>query len=371
VQAQEYSGGVGEVIIVQRQAVSILENVKARTGHRMPGHNAWPARVTSAWGFLLALPIALMGGCKDESADSKARTLEEATRPVVVCTTTMIMDLARQLGQDRVQVIGIIQPGMDPHSYEPTPNDVIWFQKADLILYNGLHLEGRLLDMIKNAGSTSVAVAEDGRIKLRGKAGAEGAPDPHCWWNAKYFAMYVERARDAFISIDAAGKGTYERQAAEYIEELTATDARVRRAIEQIPESQRVLVTSHDAFFYYGEAYGLTVDAVLGISTEAEVRALRAAELARLVARSKVPAVFHETSVSAALNQMVDRVVEIAAGEGHTVRVASEPLYSDSLGNPGTPSGTYVGALLENTRIIVEALSGKPATSLHPGTKDD
>lgn len=353
---------------MQKRAISQAKNGRHRTGHWLPAHDMWRGGATGALPFLLALAVGL-GGCKRESTRSKEPAASEGTRPVVVCTTTMITDVARQIGQDRVAVVGIIKPGMDPHSYEPTPSDVIWFKKADLILYNGLHLEGRLLDMIENAGSTAVAVGEDPRIKLRGKAGAEGAPDPHCWWNAKYFVMYAERTRDALISIDPSGKELYDRQATGYIEELNAADARVRRAIAQIPETQRVLVTSHDAFFYYGEAYGLTVDAVLGISTDAEVRALRAAELARLVARAKVPAVFHETSVSAALNQMVDRIVEIAKEEGHPVRVASEPLYSDSLGAPGTPSGTYLGALLENTRIIVEALSGKPATGLGPGTE--
>jgi manganese/zinc/iron transport system substrate-binding protein len=314
----------------------------------------------------LILTAVLATGCKEEAADTKDVASGGAERPLIVCTTTMITDAARRIGQDRVQVVGIIQPGMDPHSYEPTPDDVIWFRKADLVLYNGLHLEGRMLDMIENARSTAVAVADDPRIKLRGKAGAEGAPDPHCWWNAKYFVIYAERTRDALVRIDPAGKDVYQQQAAAYIEELNAADARVRQAIAQIPEAQRVLVTSHDAFFYYGEAYGLTVDAVLGISTDAEVRALRAAELAKLVVQSKAPAVFHETSVSAALNQMVDRVVEIAGQQGHAVRVAEDPLYSDSLGEPGTPSGTYLGALLENTRIIVEALSGRPATGLGP-----
>ena len=356
---------------MRKQGTWTVKNARIQAGQRIPWDDALRGWAPVALGFLLALPIALMGGCRKESAAGKKPATEEATRPVVVCTTTMIADVARRIGQDRVQVIGIMQPGMDPHGYEPTPNDVIWFKKADLVLYNGLHLEGRLLDMIASAGSTAVAVAEDPRIKLRGKAGAAGAPDPHCWWNAKYFVMYAERTRDALIRIDRAGKEAYEQQAASYIEELNAADARVRRAIGQIPESQRVLVTSHDAFFYYGEAYGLTVDAVLGISTDAEVRALRAAELARLVVRSKVPAVFHETSVSAALNQMVDRVVEIAKQEGHPVGVASEPLYSDSLGEPGAPSGTYLGALLENTRIIVEALSGKPATGLRPGTEGE
>ena len=357
-------------VIMGKQATRTVEKTRTRAGHGMPGRTTSGGRIIVVGGFLLALLLGLLNGCKNESAsESKETTTKEAARPVVVCTTTMITDVARRIGQDRVQVIGIMQPGMDPHSYEPTPNDIIWFKKADLVLYNGLHLEGRLLDMIESAGSTAVAVAEDDRIKLRGKAGTEGAPDPHCWWNAKYFVIYAERTRDALITIDPTGKEAYERQAAGYIDELNTVDTRVRQAVAQIPEGQRVLVTSHDAFFYYGEAYGLTVDAVLGISTEAEVRALRAAELAKLVVQSKAPAVFHETSVSAALNQMVDRIVEIARQKGHPVQVASEPLYSDSLGEPGTPSGTYIGALLENTRIIVEALSGKPAIGLRPGTK--
>ncbi len=317
-----------------------------------------------------ALATAFLGGCRERTAGEEA-SVKLSSRPVVVCTTTMITDIAQRIGRDRIQVVGIMKPGMDPHTYEATPDDVIWFRKADLVLYNGLHLEGRLLNMIENAGSTAVALADDPRIKLRGKAGQSGAPDPHCWWNARYFKVYAERARDALIRVDAAGTETYMKHALDYLAELDAADEWVRRAIGQIPEGQRVLITSHDAFFYYGEAYGLTVDAVLGISTDAEVRALRAAELARLVIERKVPAVFHETSVSAALNQMVDRVVEIASREGHTLKVAPEPLYSDSLGAPGTPSGSYVGALMENTRIIVEALSGRPLNLAGEEAKGD
>ena len=303
----------------------------------------------------------LAAGCRQRSEPAEKGATAANGLPLVVCTTTMITDLAEQLGQERIKVVGIIQPGMDPHSYEPTPSDVIWFKKADLVLFNGLHLEGRMLDMIESAGSTAVALAEDERIQLRGKAGAEGAPDPHCWWNARYFMVYAERARDALVRIDPAGAEVYRTQAAGYLKQLEQADARVRQAVTRIAAPQRVLITSHDAFFYYGDAYGLKVDAVLGISTDAEVRALRAAELAQMVVAGGVPAVFHETSVSAALNQMVNRVVEIAISKGHQVRVAEEPLYSDSLGAPGTPADTYLGAFQENTRIIVEALSGQPA----------
>ncbi len=279
-------------------------------------------------------------------------------RPLVVCTTTMIADLARRIGGDRIEVVGIMKPGTDPHIYDATPNDLILFKKADLVLYNGLHLEGRLLDMIQGTGTRAVALAEDPRIKLRGKADDSGAPDPHCWWNVRYFMVYVERAREALAALDAPGAEVYRQAAAQYLAELEQADARVRATLARIPERQRVLITSHDAFFYYGEAYGLTVDAVLGISTDAEVRALRASELAKLVVERQVPAVFHETSVSAALNQMVDRVVDLAARQGHALRLGAEPLYSDSLGEPGTPAGSYLGALAENTRIIADALAG-------------
>ncbi len=312
------------------------------------------------------LGFSLTAGCKEGGKED----VVQAAKPIVVCTTTMISDLARQIGNDRVQVVGIMKPGTDPHSYEPTPDDVIWFKKADLVLYNGLHLEGRLLDMIRNSGSKAVAVAEDTRIKLRSKAGAEGAPDPHCWWNVRYFMMYAERARDALIQVDKKSEQFYSERATDYIAKLEKVDGQIRDAIGRIPKEQRVLITSHDAFFYYGEAYGLKVDAVLGINTDAEVRALRANELAKMVTEARVPAVFHETSVSDALNRMINRVVEIAAGEGHTLHVAEEALYSDSLGPPKSPSGTYIGAILENTRIVSEALSGHAMSETAGRVKD-
>jgi ABC-type Zn uptake system ZnuABC Zn-binding protein ZnuA len=293
------------------------------------------------------------------------RAVEDPGRkPLVVCTTTMIADLAAQIGGDRIDVVGIMKPKTDPHIYEPTPDDAMLLRRADLILYNGLHLEGKMVQMIENAGSKAVALANDPRIKPRGKAGGGDAPDPHCWWSARYFMIYTEGARDALYNLDRGNAEFYVERATAYIQKLRQAEKRVREAVQRIPEAQRVLVTSHDAFYYYGEAYGLEVNAVLGISTDAEVRALRVNELAKLVTERKVPAIFHETSVSAALNQMIDRVVEVAARDGHTVRVPAEPLYSDSLDAPGTPAGTYIGALLENTRIIVGALSGQDASDI-------
>lgn len=285
-------------------------------------------------------------------------------RPLVVCTTTMITDLARQIAGGRVTVEGIIPPGSDPHIYDPRPRDTILFHRADLILYNGLHLEGRMVDMIAAAGARAVALAEDPRIHLRESQANRGAPDPHCWWNARYFIIYAERARDALIRLDPDGAEHYQRRTAAYVAALQDLDQRVRQAVARIRPAQRVLVTSHDAFFYYGQAYGLEVHAVLGISTDASVRALRINELAALVVQRRIPAIFHETSVSASLNQMIDRVVELAARQGHRVHVPPQALYSDSLAAPPSPAATYLGALAENTRIIVQALSGQSADDL-------
>lgn len=315
---------------------------------------------------LCVFGAGLLLGC--DRAPATAEPATQPDRPIVVCTTTMIADLARQIGGERIRVVGLMPPGTDPHIYEPLPSDSVVFGKAALVMYNGLHLEGKLLQIIENAGARAVALAEDDRIRVRESASARGAPDPHCWWNPRYFMIYAERARDALIRVDPAGEEEYRENTIAYLRALEAADQEVRRAIEKIPVQQRYLITSHDAFYYFGEAYGLKVDAVLGISTDASVRALRPEELARIVVNHKIPAIFHETSVSKQLNDFVDRVVEIARKSGHAVRVPDEPLYSDSLGLPGEPAATYIGALRENARIIASALAGDAAGA--PATED-
>lgn len=318
--------------------------------------------------LLLAATSALLGCERQTGAGTNASSPDRDARPLVVCTTTMITDLAHQLGGERVRVVGLLPPKTDPHIYEPTPDDSVLFRKAALVLYNGLHLEGKMVHMFEGTRAKAVALAEDPRIRPRESAGAKGAPDPHCWWDARHFVVYAEKTRDALIGIDPPGEADYRRRAEEYIAQLSTLDNEIRVQIAAIPAGRRILITSHDAFYYYGAAYGLEVDAVLGISTDASVTANRINELANLVVSRRIPAIFHETSVSASLNEMVNRVVELAARRGHTVRIPTEPLYSDSLDEPGQPAGTYLGALRENTRIIVTALSAPPASMDDAGT---
>lgn len=310
----------------------------------------------------LALVLLAVGGCERPPA------APADDRPLVVTTTTMITDLARQLAGDRVRVVGVIPPGLNPHTFEPTPDTSVLFRKARLVLYNGLHLEGKLVHMFEGLGPRAVALAEDPRIVVRASEGPQGAPDPHVWWNARYFMVFTEKARDALIALDPDGTDTYRRNAARYLVELEALDGRIRQAVERIPPERRYLITSHDAFYYYGAAYGLTVDAVLGTSTDASPLPLRVQELARLVVQHRIPAIFHETAVSASLNEMVNRVMAQAAKDGQPVVIPPEPLYSDSLDVPGRPADTYLGALRENTRIIVSALAGEDVGPLLQGT---
>jgi manganese/zinc/iron transport system substrate-binding protein len=275
-----------------------------------------------------------------------------ARRPLVVCTTTMITDLARQISAGRADVVGIMKAGEDPHVYEPRPLDAVTIAKADVLLRNGLHLEGTLADIIRNKlrpGAVDAALAEDPRIVPRASKQYAGAPDPHCWFNVRHFMVYAERARDALIQADPEGRAAYAKAAAAYLQELDALDRWVRKQLETIPRSRRVLVTSHDAFEYFGAAYDVEVHGVIGISTEQEPRPQDVESLVRIVRDRGVKAVFVETSVSPALNALVQRVSERTG-----VKVGGT-LYSDSLGEPGGPAGTYAGMIRHNVKTIVGA----------------
>jgi ABC-type Zn uptake system ZnuABC Zn-binding protein ZnuA len=311
------------------------------------------------FGFILAagLSVACSGGGAPQ-AESSGGGGDADTRPLLVATTTIIHDIAGNIAGDRMRVLGIMKSGEDPHIYDPRPGDARMIAGADVVLVNGLHLEGTLHDIVHNnlkSGAVLKELAEDPRIHPIESETYKGAPDPHCWFNVPYVKVYAERTSDALAEADPAGAEYYRANLAEYLVKLDSLDAYARRVIASIPEQRRILVTAHDAFHYFGIEYGIEVMTVIGISTDAEPRPQDVESLVSLIQDHHVPAVFIETSVSASLNNMVRKVSEkTGARIGGT-------LFSDSLGDPGTPEGTYIGMVRHNLDTIAAALKGEGA----------
>ncbi|WP_127145363.1 metal ABC transporter solute-binding protein, Zn/Mn family [Pelagibacterium montanilacus] len=278
-------------------------------------------------------------------------------RPQVVATTGMVADTAAVLAGECAEVTAMMGPGIDPHLYRPTPRDVQALNGADLIVYSGLSLEGQLADVLERYASQipTLAVAEAAipPEDLIATGDSYGV-DPHVWMDVSLWSRTIapmaealaERAPDCAEAI--AGR------AASHAERLSDLDAWVGEAIATIPEDRRILVTAHDAFGYYARAYGIAVEAVQGISTDAEAGIADIRDTAQLLVDTATPAVFVESTINP---RTIEAVIAAAAAQGHAVSVG-DPLYSDALGEPGTPAGTYVGMIVENTTNIVVALGG-------------
>lgn len=285
--------------------------------------------------------VAMLGVACSPSAE---RGSEGPLR--VVATTTMLTDLVRQVGGDDVAVEGILKPGGDPHLYQPTPGDARLLASADVIVMNGLHLEGWMEALVRNTGRDArLIVAAEGVEPLKDPQ-RSGWPDPHVWHDAGRWSQVSEHVADELAAARPEAAPRIQARRDAWVKELAALDQEVRQALAPIPQEQRVLVTSHDAFHYYGKAYGLEVVAIQGISTESEAGARDLARVVDLVRARKIPAVFVESSVNPKLIEQLSR--ETGAKIGGT-------LYSDALGAT-PPEDTYTGMLRANTRAIATGL---------------
>lgn len=278
----------------------------------------------------------------------------------VTATTTLVADLARAVGGDRVQVEALMGPGVDPHLYKPSAGDVTALQRADVILYSGLLLEGRLTDVLESLrrrGRKVFAVAEavpaEKRIADEEHA---GAPDPHVWGDPALWALAAQATGRALAGADSANAAHYEAAAEKLAAEFRTISEWGRAQVARIPEGRRVLITSHDAFRYFGRAFGLEVIGVQGISTATEAGLADVTRIADLVKQRGVKAIFVESSVSPAT---IERISKDSGA-----RVGGE-LFSDALGSPGEIKevagqrhdvGTYAGMLRHNLATVVEAL---------------
>ncbi|MGQ0626521.1 MAG: metal ABC transporter solute-binding protein, Zn/Mn family, partial [Phycisphaerales bacterium] len=283
-----------------------------------------------------------------------------SARLKVVCTIGMIADVAARIGGERVEVKGLMGEGVDPHLYKASPGDVRMLTEAGLVLYCGLHLEGRMADtLVKLAGKTPTIRVTDSipENRLREPEEMEGHYDPHLWFDVSLWSMVAERIRDGLIERDPAGAGAYRSACAAYQQELMELHGWCATELAKVPPERRVLVTAHDAFGYFGRAYGVEVMAIQGVSTDSEAGLKAINDLVDTLVRRKIPAVFVESSVP---EKTVRSLVEACGSRGHAVRIGGE-LFSDAMGREGTPEGTYIGMVRHNVRTIVGALGEQGA----------
>ena len=299
--------------------------------------------------------LFLLPACEDLPAAGEGE-------PRVLATTTMIAEAADRLAGPCLQVHGLLPVGGDPHVYEPVPRDVRAVVESDLVLYNGFGLEAWLDRLIRNAGGTRpvVEVAE-GLTPIFGIYEDGRDPDPHLWGDVRHFTHYVQRIEDALVELAPGCEEEIRARGDEYRTELAALHTWVAERTATIPEENRYLVTSHDAFQYFAEAYGLEVlGSPIGISTDEQPSARTVARIIEDIRRTGIPAIFVETTIN-------PNVIHRIAGETG-VEVGGE-LYSDSLGEPGSGADSYVGMIVHNTRMIVRALGGEDGTFEHGGSR--
>lgn len=300
----------------------------------------------------MAVAAAALTACAGGPARGPAEPLR------VVATTGMIADIAARIGGDRVSVRGLMGPGVDPHLYKATAGDVRRLAGADLVLYNGLHLEAAMGEVLEEMGrrKPTVAVAEViPGAELTAPPEFAGAYDPHVWFNVGMWARVAQRITTALAETDTAHAAGYGERGAALQVELAQLDAWVRARTSEVPRERRVLITAHDAFGYFGRAYGFEVRGLQGISTASEAGTGDVQQLAEFIATRRIPAVFVETSIP---RRTIEAVQAAVRARGFDVAIGGA-LYSDALGSPGTEAATYIGMVRSNVNTIVNALRGE------------
>ena len=298
-------------------------------------------------------------GCAVEP-DARSDTDGSAEPYKIVCTVGMITDIVVNLVGDYAEVEGIIGEGIDPHLYKPTRGDVIKLSQADVVFYNGLLLEGKMTDVlvgIASRGKLVKAVTEAILVEtdyLLEKDDGSAYTDPHVWMDVSGWLRAIPVVAETLALYDPENGEAYHSKAAFYAEQLEALDAYAKEAMSTIPESQRVLVTAHDAFQYLGRAYGIEVRGIQGISTESEAGVRDLEDLVDFIVERQIPAVFVESSVA---DKNVRALVEGARARGHAVIIGGS-LFSDAMGQAGSYEGTYIGMIDSNVTTITNALGG-------------
>tara|TARA_R110002072_G_scaffold22615_1_gene79498 strand:+ start:345306 stop:346196 length:891 start_codon:yes stop_codon:yes gene_type:complete len=292
--------------------------------------------------------LAILSGCKN--------TAESTGKLKVVTTTTMITDLVKNIGGDAVEVEGLMGAGVDPHLYKASEGDVSKLYTADVIFYNGLHLEGKLVEVFEKMESSNKVTVPLGeflnKTELIGSEYFASNYDPHVWFNIEYFKEFAEKVTEVLQEADPENSELFQKNKEKFIAELSVLETWVKETVEALPKEKRILVTAHDAFNYFGKAYGFEVVGLQGLSTATEAGVQDVQKLSSFIIENKVKAIFIESSVP---RRTIEALQQAVLSKNHEVEIGGS-LYSDALGNAGTPEGTYIGMFRYNITTIVNAL---------------
>jgi len=293
--------------------------------------------------------ILLTFSCKNEQK-------KENGKLNVVTTTTMITDLVENIGGDNIELKGLMGSGVDPHLYKASEGDVSKLVNADVIFYNGLHLEGKLVEVFEKMGSqakTQIALAEAlDKSTLIGSEYFASNYDPHVWFDMDYFKAFAKRVTEVLSEKDSKNAASYKENEKKYLAKLDALQSKLSVTIETLPKENRILVTAHDAFNYFGKAFDFEVVGLQGLSTATEAGVQDVQKLAAFIIEKDVKAIFVESSVP---KRTIEALQAAVKSKGHDVSIGGT-LYSDALGNAGTIEGTYIGMFEYNVNTIVNAL---------------
>jgi manganese/zinc/iron transport system substrate-binding protein len=298
--------------------------------------------------ILLISFLLVMVGCEKQSD-------KQSDKLTITTTTGMIEDVVKNIIGDKGAVEALMGPGVDPHLYKATQGDLQKLTSSSIIFYNGLHLEGKMGDVLETLAHQKPVVAVSENIEdnlLRKVPEFNNNYDPHIWFNVALWSLATEKIANYMQEYDSANAEYYKQNAILYLAKLKTLHEEVKQQIATIPENQRVLITAHDAFGYFGDAYNIEVKGLQGISTLSEYGLRDVSNLVDYVINNKIKAVFVETSVS---NKAINAVVEGCKQRGYDVIIGGN-LYSDAMGQKGTPEGTYIGMVRANVKTIVEAL---------------
>lgn len=304
-------------------------------------------------GLSMVAGVLLVAGCSIGTTEEET---SDNGKMSVVATTTMIADLVDVIGGDKVEVEGLMGPGVDPHGYQATASDVTKMTKADIVAYNGIHLEGKMGDIFEELGKQdkTVFVIEESinQEELLASEDASLAFDPHIWFSVDHWKTASNYITDELSAVDSENKDFYEKNNEEYQKELDELATYIEARVEEVPENSRFLVTAHDAFHYFGEQFDFEVVGLQGLNTQAEAGTKDVSDLAQFVVDHEIKAIFIESSVP---TKTVESLQAAVKQKGWDVAIGGE-LYSDALGDKENDAETYLKMYRANIDTIVDAL---------------